>query len=68
MQSFMGIKNLVSVPLVRIYIRGQKAEGDLARPFKAKTMFDAPVTPAGPKEIKHKEKKAAKKKAVGKVE
>ena len=35
----MGIKGLYDAKLVSIYILGKPAEGDLARPFKAPSMF-----------------------------
>lgn len=38
-QGLMGIKNLYDAKPVKIYIFGQKAEGDLKRPFKAASMF-----------------------------
>jgi hypothetical protein len=59
---------LAAVPLVKIHLLKKETVGPLARPFKVKSMFDAPTSETGPKEIKAKEKKAAKKKAVGKVE
>lgn len=38
-QALMGIKGLYDAKLVSIYILGKPAEGDLARPFKAPSMF-----------------------------
>ena len=34
LQSILGIKTLASTPLFRIYVLGQPAVGDLARPWK----------------------------------
>src|SRR3954467_5891269 len=38
-QALMGIKNLYDAKPVKIYIFGQKAEGELKRPFKSASMF-----------------------------
>ena len=38
-QALMGLKGLYDAKLVAIYILGKPADGDLARPFKAPSMF-----------------------------
>ncbi len=38
-QALMGLKGLYDAKLVAIYLLGKPAEGDLARPFKAASMF-----------------------------
>ena len=46
-QSLMGLKNLWDAKIVAIHVRGQKAEGDLKRPFQTPGMFggESPVPP-----------------------
>ncbi|KAF8735516.1 hypothetical protein AX14_001948 [Amanita brunnescens Koide BX004] len=44
-QALMGLKGLYDAKLVSIYILGKPAEGDLARPFKAASMFGAQAGP-----------------------
>jgi len=39
LQSLLAIKNLFDQPLVSIHIFGKPATGDLARPFKAPSIF-----------------------------
>ncbi|GLB40123.1 putative inorganic phosphate transporter [Lyophyllum shimeji] len=45
-QALMGLKNLYDAKLVAIHVLGQKAEGELKRPFKTPGMFGA--APTGP--------------------
>ena len=68
MQGLMGVKNLWAVPVFRIWILNEEPLGELSRPFKVKNMFEGLAEPVGPKEAKKLEKKAEKKKAIGKVE
>lgn len=42
-QSLMGLKNLYDAKIVAIHLRGQKAEGDLKRPFQTPGLFGAPA-------------------------
>ena len=62
-QSIMGLKGLYDAKLVAIHLLGKPATGDLARPFKAPSMFggadSGPATDAA--SIAEAEKKVAKK-------
>ncbi|KAF8325939.1 inorganic phosphate transporter [Amanita rubescens] len=44
-QALMGLKGLYDAKLVAIYVLGKAAEGDLARPFKAASMFGVQAGP-----------------------
>ncbi|KAK2464145.1 hypothetical protein APHAL10511_003838 [Amanita phalloides] len=44
-QALMGIKGLYDAKLVAIWVLGKPAEGDLARPFKAPSMFGVQAGP-----------------------
>ncbi|KAF6757011.1 inorganic phosphate transporter [Ephemerocybe angulata] len=44
-QSLMGLKGLYDAKVVAIHLLGKKPEGDLARPFKAASMFGATAGP-----------------------
>ena len=61
LQIILGPKTLWSTPLFQIYVLGKDAVGELARPFKPKSIFPTEDPPTV-KEVKAKEKKEAKKK------
>ncbi len=63
LQSVLGLKTLSAAPIVQVYVLGYKAEGELARPWKAGGGFGGQQS-EGPtvKELKAMEKKEAKKK------
>ncbi|KAG9316106.1 inorganic phosphate transporter [Chiua virens] len=44
-QALMGLKNLYDAKVVAIHVLGKVADGDLARPFKAASMFGAAAGP-----------------------
>ncbi|KAG4086175.1 hypothetical protein H8356DRAFT_963030 [Neocallimastix lanati (nom. inval.)] len=57
LQSLLAIKNLFDQPLVSIHIFGKPATGDLARPFKAPSIFSPKEEAVNKRALKRMEKK-----------
>ncbi|KAJ3046567.1 hypothetical protein HK102_013132, partial [Quaeritorhiza haematococci] len=62
LQSVLSLKTLYGTQLVQVHLVGKSASGELARPWKPKTMFGQAQQPMTPKEVKAKERREAKKK------
>ncbi|KAJ3015164.1 hypothetical protein HKX48_004745 [Thoreauomyces humboldtii] len=62
LQSILGLKAIYQAQLVQVHILGRPTVGELARPWKVASPFGATAKPVSEKEVKQKEKRAAKKK------